>query len=95
MLGVYRFKIKEPVKGKIVKTANLFFHNEVRFDMDFDLKTDDKMYCAEFIYKVFLQATDSTIKFKHSFIEKFDFIGVDDITNDPSSKKVAVLNYKL
>ncbi len=95
VVGIYRFTIDNFANEKIIKTARLLYQSEVKFDMDFDLKTNAKMYCSEFIYKVFLQATDSAVKFNHSFINDFEFIGVDDIINYKTCKKIAVLNYKL
>jgi hypothetical protein len=94
-IGIFRFDIAKQLNEKIIKQAQSFYHKKIIFDLDFNLKTDDKMYCAEFIYKIFLVASDSTIQFHHSFIKDFEFVGVDDITLDTLSKKIEVYNYKL
>ncbi len=95
VVGVFRLSLLPHMKKKLSKTVKNYYNSGLIFDMDFNLKTDDKMYCAEFIYKSFLLATDSAVQFNHSFIKDFEFVGVDDITMHPSSKKIAVLNYKL
>ncbi len=94
-VGVFRLSLLPYMQEKLSKTVKNYYNRHLIFDMDFNLKTDDKMYCAEFVYKSFLLATDSAVQFNHSFIKDFEFIGVDDITMHPSSKKIAVLNYKL
>ena len=93
--GIFRFKMPAEMNKKLIATVQGFYHGKVKFDMAFDLKTDDKLYCAEFVYKSFLRASDSTIRFNHSFIRDFEFIGVDDITMHPLCEKIALFNYGL
>ncbi len=95
IMGVYRFNILKNEKENLLKTAKQFYKSNIQFDMDFDLKTDDKMYCVEFVYKSFLNASANKITFAHSFINDFEFVGVDDIIHHPLSKKIALLSYKI
>jgi len=95
LMGVFRFNILKNEKENIIKTAKQFYKKEIVFDMDFDLKTDDKMYCVEYVYKSFTIASASKISFNHSFINNFEFVGVDDIVLHSYSKKIALVNYKL
>ncbi|RYF93746.1 MAG: hypothetical protein EOO02_24060, partial [Chitinophagaceae bacterium] len=57
-IGLFRFDLPDSIKGKFVSVAQDLYTSGLTFDMKFDLKTDDKMYCAEFIYKTYLKATD-------------------------------------
>ena len=41
---------------KILYVAGNYFRDGLEFDTKFDLGTDDKMYCTEFVYKVFRSA---------------------------------------
>ena len=91
--GIFRFNIKEQYREKLISTVQELYLEKIKFDLAFDLKTDDKLYCAEFVYKSFLRATDSTVRFNHSFIRDFEFIGVDDIILHPLCRKIAVFNY--
>lgn len=91
--GVFRFDIPLPMSRQVLSMAKNYYNRQLKFDLDFDLKTDDKLYCAEFVYKSFLGGTDSLVNFHHSRIGTFEFIGVDDITLDPHCVKIAVLNY--
>jgi hypothetical protein len=95
LMGIYRFAILKNIKENLIKTAKKFYGSNILFDMDFNLKTDDKMYCVEFVYKTFLIASSNKITFNHSFINNFEFVGVDDITQHKLSKQIAIVNYKL
>ena len=95
MMGIYRYSILHNVRNNLIKTVKHFYRSNIVFDMAFDLKTNDKMYCAEFVYKSIRIASSNKIIFNHSFIKNFEFVGVDDITENALSKKIASLNYKL
>ncbi len=94
-LGIYRPALSNKTAAKLLQTVHTQYKNKLPFDMDFNLKTDDKMYCAEFVCKSFLTASDSSIKFKHSFLKAFEFVGVDDIFTDTIFKKIASIKYSL
>jgi hypothetical protein len=64
------------------------------FDMHFDLNTDDRMYCAEFVYKALLKASHNTMRFNISRINQFKFIGVDDIFLQPLCRIKKTVVYK-
>ena len=93
-IGMFRFEIADSIKKQFASTARELFRQEIMFDMDFDLKTDDRMYCAEFVYKCFVKASNGTLSFNHSHIKQFEFIGVDDLFLQPLCKKQAQIVYK-
>ncbi len=94
-IGIFRFDINKLLKSKLTIQAKEWYFAKVLFDLAFDLKSDDKMYCSEFVYKCFLKATDSSIQFHHSFIKDFEFVGVDDIILDKHATEISTLKYKL
>lgn len=93
-IGIFRFNLEDSIKQKIAKVAGDYFISQVMFDMDFDLRTDDRMYCAEFVYKTILKASNNKLVFNLSHIKLFEFIGVDDIFLHPLCKLQAQLVYK-
>ncbi len=95
LMGIYRFTFLKETKQHLLKIIQQSYMSDILFDMDFDLKTDDKMYCSEFVYKSISRASGNKIIFNHSFINNFEFVGVDDITQHILSKKIAFVNYKL
>ena len=53
---------------KLKNIVHTHYINKLQFDMNFDLATDDKMYCAEMIAKSVEQATGQRIVFSKSLI---------------------------
>lgn len=93
-MGIYRFNINPIAKQYFIEKAINFYQQKIIFDLDFDLKTNDKMYCAEYVYKSFVQSKNNELTFNHSHIKQFEFIGVDDITLHPQCKNILLYVYK-
>ena len=66
----------------------------IMFDMKFDLQTDDRMYCAEFVYKSFLSGTKNNLSFTISHLKNFAYVGVDDLFINPVCKELQRIIYK-
>ena len=82
-IGLFRFDVADSTKKQFASTARQLFMQGIMFDMDFDLKTNERMYCAEFVYKSIEWASHNRLIFPHSHIKDFEFIGVDDIFMHP------------
>ena len=67
-MGIYRYDITADEIQKLKAIVNDHYINKLRFDMNFDLTTDDKMYCAEMIAKAVQDATNKRIIFPKSLI---------------------------
>lgn len=50
--AIYHYRLDEKSRKEIVAKAIRYLLKKIKFDNDFDLKDDRKMYCTEFIYKV-------------------------------------------
>lgn len=61
------------------KTVDSYYHARPLFDMKFDLATDDKLYCTEFIYKAVNKIMHDSLYIRRSAEYGHDFVGVDDL----------------
>jgi hypothetical protein len=93
-IGLFRFNITDSIKQQVVLLAKDEFKRGIMFDMDFDLKTDNRVYCAEFVYKCFTKGSGNKLVFNLSHIKDFEFIGIDDIFLHPLCKLQLQLIYK-
>ncbi len=93
-IGIFRFQLPDSTLINLMKTVKDFYKQQIKFDMDFDLATDNRMYCAEFISKSFTKASTQLIHFPTSNINGFEFMGVDDIFLHPLCKVKAEMVYK-
>ena len=66
--GIYRYDLNDEEIRKLREIIHQHYLNKLQFDMNFDLETDNKMYCAEMIIKSIDQATDHRIQFTKSMV---------------------------
>jgi hypothetical protein len=59
--GVYRYDLTAEELEKLKSIVEVHYVNKLQFDMNFDLSTNNKMYCAEMIAKSIQQATTNRI----------------------------------
>lgn len=93
-IGIFHLNITETSSERIARQARVFYQQGISFDMKFDLQTDDKMYCAEFVYKTLNNALGEKIKIPLSHINQFKFVGVDDIFLLPYTKCIEKIKFR-
>ncbi len=93
-IAQYRYHLPPDSLHRITQTAQAFYKAGLMFDMKFNLTTDDRLYCAEFVYKVIRQATGNQLVFNISHIDTFRFIGVDDLFLQPRCRELKRIVYK-
>jgi hypothetical protein len=92
--GIARFSFNSSQTAALQQTIYQYFREQRRFDMDFDLSTNDRLYCAEFVYKALNQALkDSTFIRPVSKLGK-TFVSVDNLFVNTHAKLVCQVRYK-
>ena len=92
--GIFRFSMDSTAEASLKLYMQQCFRNKLKYDMDFRLDTDDKMYCTEFVAKSLVAAKINNITFTHSFISNFEYISTDDIMLHPHCKKISVAVFR-
>lgn len=92
-IGIFRYQIPATLRRHGAEAARNFLLNDIRFDMDFNLATNDKMYCAEMVMKAMLTGSQGQLHFDSSRIGKFVFVGVDDLILEEHAISVAAVKY--
>ncbi len=77
--GIVRYDMDSTAKNKMKEIIWTYYKQKVKFDMDFDLKTDDRLYCAEFVYKTLNKATGDSTYIKPTHVMGYTFAGTDDL----------------
>ena len=77
--GIFSFKFDMLQKAKLDSIIKAWYKKGLMFDMKFDLTTNDRMYCAEFVCKAISLATNSSINFSTTKINNFEFVAVDNL----------------
>ena len=77
--GVYRFTFDALQTKSLDSIVRAWYKKGVMFDMKFDLATNDRLYCAEFVSKAIGAASNGKINFATSRINNFEFVAVDNL----------------
>ncbi len=93
-IAVYRYNFTAAEKSGLVDAARQLQRAGIMFDMQFDLASNDRMYCAEYIYKCLLISSKGKIRCSTSYLKAFEFVGVDDLFLYPGCRNVETIVYK-
>ncbi len=77
--GIFRLPINNTIWNRLHNTILTYYKAEIKFDMKFDLSTDDRMYCAEFVSKAYSKAFQQPHMFSTYHIKNWEYIAVDNI----------------
>ncbi|MBS1645108.1 MAG: hypothetical protein JST36_08745 [Bacteroidetes bacterium] len=94
-LGIARLPLSPLQIEQLHQIVRRYYAAKTLFDMDFDLKTNDKLYCAEFVYKSVEEAVRDTNYFSTSEVLSRRYVAVDNITDRKHAKMICEVQYKL
>ena len=71
-----------------------YYHKRPRFDLKFDLATDDELYCAEFVFKALNRAMNDSGFISTTYLGGRSFVGVDALFNNGHSRIIWQSKFK-
>lgn len=87
-VAIYRYPLNPLQFDKLQQTVRAYYAAGLKFDMYFNYQSDDKMYCAEFVFKSLNRSVDNTLA---SYIrtDTIPFgVTTDDLFLHPDSRMV-------
>lgn len=93
-LAVVRYDYDSACINKLRQVVYGYYKERRKFDMKFDLKTDDKLYCAEFVYKAVNAATGDSTYIKPTSVLGYTFVGTDNLFVNPHAHMIWQIKYK-
>jgi hypothetical protein len=93
--GIFRYKITSGEDVNLIKAVHKFYNKKIMFDMQFNLGSDDRMYCSEFVYKAIEQATDNKIVLPTTTINHTKFIALDNLFINPFCSEIKRVVFNL
>jgi hypothetical protein len=94
-MGIARLELDPAELSRLKAVTRRYFEAGVPFDMDFDLLSDDRFYCAEFVCKSFQEALENQSLFTHSKTLNREYVGIDNIIDPAHASVICDLRYKL
>ncbi len=86
--GIYRYKMSGEENDDLIATVKKFYKQEIMFDMQFDLASDERMYCSEFVYKAVKKAFGNKISLPSTTLNKIKFIAPDNLYLNPNCAEI-------
>lgn len=93
-LGIARLDMAPQQVNTLHHIVQRYYKAAIPFDLDFDLTTDDKFYCAEFVYKAICEATADTGYFSRTQLFERNYVGVDNLYDKRHAKIICDIRFK-
>jgi len=91
--GIFRYKITPEENVNLINVVHKLYDKKIMFDMQFNLASDDRMYCSEFIYKAIEQATNNKTVLPTTIINNIKFIALDNLFINPFCTEIKRVTY--
>jgi len=91
--AIYRYNLTPQQIKTADSLAKDLYKREVKFDLNFDLDDDENLYCAEFIYKILIKATNTENFISLSQIKGKAYVGIDDLYLNENCKNIFEYEY--
>ena len=92
--AVARTALSETQNISFIETVKLFYKQRRKFDLDFDLGTDDRLYCSEFVYKAMRQALKDSCFIERTRVFGKEYIGIDNLYLNDHTKLICQVKFK-
>jgi hypothetical protein len=92
--GIVRFGLAPPQLAACSSVVSRYYRQKKKFDLDFDLRTDDKLYCAEFAYKALNEALADSSFINPYTLFGYRYVAVDNLTLNPHARFICQIQYK-
>jgi len=92
--SIYRFQITPKQTETLYTNVINCYKRNLAFDPAFDLSDDERMYNAEFVYKMMVAVSRDTNYFTKSELLGKEYIALDDLFLSPNAKMICKIKYK-
>lgn len=86
--GIFRYKLTPAEDSNLIEVVHTFYKKEIKFDMQFSLASDDRMYCSEFVYKSVSQAINHRLILPTTVFNHIKFVAVDNLFINPICREI-------
>jgi hypothetical protein len=82
--GIFRYNLSPGDNARLTGVVQKLYKQGIRFDMQFDLASDERMYCTEFVYKAVKEASHNKISFSTTTLNHLKFVAPDNLFINPA-----------
>ncbi|HHG83525.1 MAG TPA: hypothetical protein ENJ82_02150 [Bacteroidetes bacterium] len=77
--GIFRYDLTSAQRKRFMDVLDGYYAKGVEFDMDFDMETEEEMYCSEMIYKALAIATNDNNFIPLSEVLDKPYVAIDNL----------------
>jgi hypothetical protein len=92
--AVYRYKLSREQTTQFIKSLEELSSKIIPFDAQFDLESDEKLYCTELIYKCLQKSSNNSNYLPLSRIGNRSYVAIDNLYLNNHCKKIASFSNK-
>jgi len=92
-VGIFRFIMDSTTLSREKEFIKKKYADHLLFDMSFDLKTDNKMYCSEFVAKTLIYAFQNNQLLDTTFVQQYAYFAPDNIFKNKNCTEIHRFNY--
>jgi len=91
--GIYRLDLDSGQLAGMDSLAESYYYSGLEFDTHFDLNTDEKMYCSEFVYKVIRHVVRDEKYLSLSVVSGKQYVACDNLYLNPHTTRIYSYQY--
>ncbi|GAA4465626.1 hypothetical protein GCM10023093_18150 [Nemorincola caseinilytica] len=91
--AIARYPFADTTIALLASTIRSYAARRPVFDTRFDLQSNDKLYCTEFVYKTIVQATGDSAYLPVTHIPAGTFVGTDDLFLNAHATLIGSVRY--
>ncbi len=92
--GVVRLDMPDSNLVNLCSWTRYYYKLRKKFDMHFDINTDDRFYCAEFVYKTINKAMKDSAYIKPVTVMGYTFVGIDNLFLNRHARFICQIRFK-
>jgi len=92
--GIVRLDMADNAIDSMKHLVKRYYRERKKFDMQFDIRTEDRFYCAEFVYKTLNRATGDSLYIQPVTVMGYTFVGVDNLFMNRHARFVCQIRFK-
>lgn len=93
-LGICRFDMSAESLIMLKQVVRQYYKERKMFDMGFDLKSDDRLYCAEFVYKAVNRTMNDNTYLQPVTRFGLEYIAIDNLYMNEHTSLICQVRYK-
>jgi len=91
--GILRYRFSPSQLDSFCNITKTYYSQQKKFDMDFDLQNDDKLYCAELLYIAINKALNKPA-IQTTQAVGYNYVAIDNITRNAYCQMICEVKYK-